>query len=98
MNEIEKLQALVEELQQQLKARDEEIEVLTVQGADYTKQIEEFQVKVNTLEETNILKSKKISDLLLNSASVIDKIKGVDETTQEENEEVRDLDEIIGGI
>lgn len=98
MNEIEKLQALVEELQQQLKARDEEIEVLTVQGADYTKQIEEFQVKVNTLEETNILKSKKISDLLLNSASVIDKIRGVDETTQEENEEVRDLDEIIGGI
>lgn len=98
MNEIEKLQALVEELQQELKARDEEIEVLTAQGADYTKQIEEFQVKVNTLEETNILKSKKISDLLLNSASVIDKIKGVDETTQEENEEVRDLDEIIGGI
>ena len=98
MNEIEKLQALVEELQQQLKARDEEIEVLTAQGADYTKQIEEFELKVNTLEETNILKSKKISDLLLNSASVIDKIKGVDETTQEENEEVRDLDEIIGGI
>ena len=98
MNEIEKLQALVEDLQQQLKARDEEIEVLTAQGADYTKQIEEFEIKVNTLEETNILKSKKISDLLLNSASVIDKIKGVDETTQEENEEVRDLDEIIGGI
>ena len=97
MNEIEKLQALVEDLQEQLKARDEEIEVLTAQGADYTKQIEEFQVKVNTLEETNILKSKKISDLLLNSASVIDKIKGVDETTQED-EEVKDLDEIIGGI
>ena len=97
MNEIEKLQALVEDLQQQLKARDEEIEVLTAQGADYTKQIEEFQVKVDTLEETNILKSKKISDLLLNSASVIDKIKGVDETTQED-EEVKDLDEIIGGI
>ena len=97
MNEIEKLQALVEDLQQQLKARDEEIEVLTAQGADYTKQIEEFEIKVNTLEETNILKSKKISDLLLNSASVIDKIKGVDETTQED-EEVKDLDEIIGGI
>lgn len=96
MNEIEQLQAMVEDLKNLLNERDKEIEVLTAQSADYTKQIEDYETKVNELEETNNLKSRKISDLLLNSASVIDKKQNVQEITVEET--VKDLDEIIGGL
>ena len=63
---------------------------------DYTKQIEDYETKVNELEETNTLKSRKISDLLLNSASVIDRKQEVQETSVEEN--IKDLDDIIGGL
>lgn len=96
MNEVEQLQAMVEDLKNLLNERDKEIEVLTAQSADYTKQIEDYETKVNELEETNTLKSRKISDLLLNSASVIDKKQNVQEISVEET--VKDLDEIIGGL
>ena len=96
MNEIEQLQAMVEDLKNLLSERDKEIEVLTAQSADYTKQIEDYETKVNELEETNTLKSRKISDLLLNSASVIDRKQEVQETSVEEN--IKDLDDIIGGL
>lgn len=97
MNEIEKLQEKIEQLTSQLKEKDEQIEVLTAQSVDYTKQIEEFTNKVNELEETNNLKSRKISDLLLNSGSVIDNKKEEQvETTSDDD--VQDLDEIIGGL
>ena len=96
MNEVEQLQAMVEDLKNLLNERDKEIEVLTAQSADYTKQIEDYETKVNELEETNNLKSRKISDLLLNSASVIDKKQNVQEISVEET--VKDLDEIIGGL
>ena len=96
MNEIEQLQAMVEDLKNLLSERDKEMEVLTAQSADYTKQIEDYETKVNELEETNTLKSRKISDLLLNSASVIDRKQEVQETSVEEN--IKDLDDIIGGL
>ena len=98
MNEIEQLQAKIEELTNELKEKDEQIQVLTTQSVDYTKQIEEFKTKVDELEETNNLKSRKISDLLLNTGSVIDNknIQQVQETS--EDDEVKDLDEIIGGL
>lgn len=97
MNEVEQLQTKIEELTSTLKERDEQIEVLTAQKADYTKQIEDYETKVNELEETNNLKSRKISDLLLNSASVIDKKENVQvETDLDDN--IKDLDEIIGGL
>ena len=96
MNEIEQLQAMVEDLKNLLSERDKEIEVLTAQSADYTKQIEDYETKVNELEETNTLKSRKISDLLLNSASVIDRKQEVQETSVEEN--IKDMDDIIGGL
>lgn len=100
MNEIEQLQAKVEELQNELKQKDEQIEVLTAEKADYTKQIEDYETKVNELEETNNLKSRKISDLLLNSASVIDKNKGSNDEKSDDNsdDEVCDLDDLIGGL
>ena len=101
MTEIEQLQAKIEELTTTLQEKQNEIEVLTASNADYTTQIAEFESKVNELEETNNLKSRKISDLLLNSASVIDTKNGgnVTETTTESGGgEVVDLDELIGGL
>ena len=101
MTEIEQLQARIEELTTTLQERENEIEVLTAEKADYTTQIAEFEAKVNELEETNTLKSRKISDLLLNSASVIETKKGVNatETTAESGGgEVADLEDLIGGL
>ena len=99
MTEIEQLQAKIEELTTTLQEKENEIEVLTAQSADYTKQIAEFETKVNELEETNTLKSRKISDLLLNSGSVIDKRGNQAETSTESGgEEVEDLEKLIGGL
>lgn len=101
MTEIEQLQAKIEELTTTLQEKEQQIEVLTATNADYTNQIQEFETKVNELEETNTLKSRKISDLLLNSGSVIDTKKGgnVTETTSEsDGGEALDLDELIGGL
>ena len=101
MTEIEQLQAKIEELTTTLQEKEQQIEVLTAQSADYTKQIEEFEVKVNELEETNTLKSRKISDLLLNSGSVIDNKKGenrVKSTDESGGEEAVDLEDLIGGL
>ena len=96
MNEIEQLQAKVEELQAQLAEKDNQIEVLTAEKADYTKQIEEFETKVNELEETNNLKSRKISDLLLSTPAVIDKQQ--EGSQGDDEEEVRDLDDLISEL
>lgn len=96
MNEIEQLQAKVEELQAQLTEKDNQIEVLTAEKADYTKQIEEFETKVNELEETNNLKSRKISDLLLSTPAVIDKQQ--EGSQGEDEEEIRDLDDLISDL
>ena len=96
MNEIEQLQAKVEELQAQLTEKDNQIEVLTAEKADYTKQIEEFETKVNELEETNNLKSRKISDLLLSTPAVIDKQQ--EGSQGDDEEEVRDLDDLISEL
>ena len=101
MTEIEQLQAKIEELTSTLQEKEQQIEVLTATNADYTTQIAEFETKVNELEETNNLKSRKISDLLLNSASVIDtqkRGKQAETTTESDGEEVVDLEELIGGI
>lgn len=101
MNEIEQLQAKIEELSSTLQEKENEIAVLTAEKADYTTQIQEFEAKVNELEETNTLKSRKISDLLLNSASVIETKNGgkATETTAESGgEEVADLEDLIGGL
>ena len=101
MTEIEQLQAKIEELTSTLQERENMIEVLTAEKADYTTQIAEFEAKVNELEETNTLKSRKISDLLLNSASVIETKKGANttETTHESGGgEVVDLEDLIGGL
>lgn len=97
MNEIEQLQAKVEELQAQLTEKDNQIEVLTAEKADYTRQIEEFETKVNELEETNNLKSRKISDLLLSTPAVID-TKQQEGSQGDDEEEVRDLDDLISEL
>lgn len=97
MNEIEQLQAKVEELQAQLAEKDNQIEVLTAEKADYTRQIEEFETKVNELEETNNLKSRKISDLLLSTPAVID-TKQQEGSQGDDEEEVRDLDDLISEL
>ena len=96
MTEIEQLQAKIEELQTTLQDKEQQIEVLTAQSADYTKQIADYETKVNELEETNNLKSRKISDLLLNTASVIDK--KATEQVEEPQDDVEDLDILIGGL
>lgn len=98
MTEIEKLQAKIEELNNSIQEKEQQIEVLTAQNADYTTQIQEFEMKVNELEETNTLKSRKISDLLLNSASVIDNTQKQGQQTETVEDDVVDLDELIGGI
>ena len=98
MTEIEKLQAKIEELNNSIQEKEQQIEVLTAQNADYTTQIQEFEMKVNELEETNTLKSRKISDLLLNSASVIDNTQKQGQQTETVEDHVVDLDELIGGI
>ena len=101
MTEIEQLQAKIEELTTTLQEKENEIAVLTAEKADYTTQIQEFEAKVNELEETNTLKSRKISDLLLNSASVIDNKKGengVKSTDESGGEEAVDLEDLIGGL
>lgn len=98
MNEIEQLQAKVEELQAQLTEKDNQIEVLTAEKADYTRQIEEFETKVNELEETNNLKSRKISDLLLSTPAVIDNTKQQEGSQGDDEEEVRDLDDLISEL
>lgn len=101
MTEIEQLQAKIEELTTTLQEKQNEIEVLTAEKADYTTQIAEFETKVNELEETNTLKSRKISDLLLNSGTAIQTKTGgnVTETTAESGGgEALDLDELIGGL
>ena len=89
MTEIEQLQAKVEELQATLQEKENEIQVLTAEKADYTTQIAEFETKVNELEEVNTLKSRKISDLLLNTGSVIDtkKEQGQENTSEDEEME-----------
>lgn len=97
MNEIEQLQAKVEELQAQLAEKDNQIEVLTAEKADYTRQIEEYETKVNELEETNNLKSRKISDLLLSTPAVID-TKQQEGSQGDDEEEVRDLDDLISEL
>lgn len=97
MNEIEQLQAKVEELQAQLTEKDNQIEVLTAEKADYTRQIEEYETKVNELEETNNLKSRKISDLLLSTPAVID-TKQQEGSQGDDEEEVRDLDDLISEL
>lgn len=98
MNEIEQLQAKVEELQAQLTEKDNQIEVLTAEKADYTRQIEEFETKVNELEETNNLKSRKISDLLLSTPAVIDTKQQEGSQGDDEEEEIRDLDDLISEL
>lgn len=97
MNEIEQLQAKVEELQAQLTEKDNQIEVLTAEKADYTRQIEEFETKVNELEETNNLKSRKISDLLLSTPAVID-TKQQEGSQGDDEEEIKDLDDLISEL
>lgn len=98
MTEIEKLQAKIEELNNSIQEKEQQIEVLTAKNADYTTQIQEFETRVNELEETNNLKSRKISDLLLNSGSVIDNTQKSGQQTETVEDEVVDLDELIGGI
>ena len=98
MNEIEQLQAKVEELQAQLTEKDNQIEVLTAEKADYTRQIEEFETKVTELEETNNLKSRKISDLLLSTPAVIDTKQQEGSQGDDEEEEIRDLDDLISEL
>lgn len=98
MNEVEQLQAKVEELQAQLTEKDNQIEVLTAEKADYTRQIEEYETKVNELEETNNLKSRKISDLLLSTPAVIDNTNQQEGSQGDDEEEIKDLDDLISEL
>ena len=95
MEEITQLQDKIQELMQIIEEKDTTIGELNSAIDTHLKTIDDFNVRVNELEETNNLKSKKISDLILNSSFGKNEEK---QNTQTQEEKVIPLDELIGGM
>lgn len=95
MDEITLLQDKIEELMKIIEEKDAKIGELDSAIETHIKTIDDFNIRVNELEETNNLKSKKISDLILNSSF------GQNDSKQEnikQEEKVIPLEELIGGM